>query len=437
VRSTADPRSRRDAVTLSASSRLRTYSALAAIGLIAALAAGRPELAVLATPFVLLVAVGLVGSPPLALEGILRLERERALEGEQVRATVIIRSEGAGARVELHLPTSPRLRTDPTPIAFWLPRGEEREIPFDLAVGRWGVHAAGPALIRARDRLGVFALEGPLGRSCQLRAYPTVGHLRRLIAPLRTRSVLGSQVSRERGEGIEFADLRPLVPGDRVRRINWRATSRRRVPYVNVQHPEHSADVVLFLDTFAEAEHADEGTLDAAVHAAAALASAYLERRDRVALVSFGGVLNWLTASAGTRQLYRIVDALLASDVRLSYSWKDVTHLPRRLLPARALVLALSPLLDSRGIEALLDLRARGYDLAVVEVSPVAHTPAADAESYRLPLRLWRLHRDALCARFERLGVPVARWEYSRTGLDLGLEEVITFRRHARPAPRA
>jgi uncharacterized protein (DUF58 family) len=423
-------------VTLSASPRLRAYTALAAMALVAALAAGRPELAVLATPFLLLVAVGLVGSAPVALVGTLRLERERALEGEEVRATVGIRSTGVGARVELHLPTSARLGIDTTPIAFWLPRGETRQIPFNLVVRRWGVHVAGPALVRARDRLGVFALEGSLGPSGQLRAYPTVGHLRRLIAPLRTRPVLGSHVSRERGEGIEFADLRPLVPGDRVRRINWRATSRRRVPYVNVQHPEHSADVVLFIDTFAEAEHAEEGTLDAAVHAAAALASAYLEHRDRVALVSFGGVLNWLTASAGARQLYRIVDALLASDVRLSFAWKDVTHLPRRLLPARALVLALSPLLDTRGIDALLDLRARGYDLAVVEVSPVAHIPAHDAASYRLPLRLWRLQRDTLCARFETLGVPVARWEYSRTGLDLGLEEVIAFRRHARPAPR-
>jgi uncharacterized protein (DUF58 family) len=421
-------------MTHSASPRLKTYTALAAIALVAALAAGRPELAVLATPFVLLVAVGLAGAAPLALNGTLRLERERALEGEQVGATVTVRNGGAAARVELHLPTTARLRTDPIPIALWLRRGERREVRFELGVGRWGVHGAGPAVVRVRDRLGAFTQEGRLGGSCQLRAYPNVGRLQRLIAPLRTRPVLGSQVARERGEGIEFADLRPLVPGDRVRRINWRATSRRSVPYVNVQHPEHSADVVLFLDTFAEAEHADEGTLDAAVHAAAALASAYLARRDRVALVSFGSVLSWLTPSAGTRQLYRIVDALLASDVTLSYAWKDVTHLPRRLLPARALVLALSPLLDARGSGALLDLRARGYDLAVVEISPLAHTPADEA-AHRLPLRLWRLQRDTLRARFETLGVPVARWEYPHTSLELAIEEVMTFRRHARPAP--
>jgi uncharacterized protein (DUF58 family) len=423
-------------VTLSASSRLQTYAALAAAALVAALAAGRPELAALATPFMLLVAVGLVGAAPPALDGRLRLERERALEGEHASATLTVQGGHAPARVEVHLPTTARLHADPIPVAFWLRGGERRDVRFELAVGRWGVHGVGPAVVRARDRLGTFALEGRLGASCELRSYPGVGRLHRLIAPLRTRPVLGSQVSHERGEGIEFADLRPLVPGDRVRRINWRATSRRRVPYVNVQHPERSTDVVLFLDTFAEAEHAEEGTLDAAVQAAAALASAYLARRDRVALVSFGGTLNWLTASAGTRQLYRIVDALIASDVRLTYAWKDVTHLPPRLLPARALVLSLSPLLDERGIGALLDLRARGYDLTVVEISPLAHTPAGEAGSQRLPLRLWRLQRETLRGRFEALGVPVARWEYPHTSLELAIEEVMTFRRNARPAPQ-
>jgi uncharacterized protein (DUF58 family) len=420
-----------------ASPRLATYTALAVVALVAALAAGRPELAALAMPFVLLVAVALAGGGPPSLGGSLRLERDRALEGETLRATAAVGSGAAAARVEVHLPVAPRLESTPASIALWLPRGERREVEFELAVERWGVHGVGPMVVRARDRLGAFVIEGPLGAPCELRAYPGVGRLRSLVPPLRTRPVLGSQVSRERGEGIEFADLRPLVPGDRVRSINWRATSRRRVPYVNVQHPEQSADVVLFLDTFAEAEHAGEGTLDAAVQAAAALASAYLSRRDRVGLVSLGAELRWLTPSAGTKQLYRIVDALLASGARLSFTWKDVTHLPRRLLPPRALVLALSPLLDERGIGALLDLRARGYDLAVVEVSPLAHTPAAEGGALRLPLRLWRLQRDAIRSRFEALGVPVARWEHSHTPLELPVEEVIAFRRHARPAPHA
>lgn len=424
-------------MSVSASPRLAAYAGLAVLALVAALGAGRPELAALAIPFALLVAIAVTGAAPPSVDGSLRLERHRALEGETVSAIATVRGGATAARVELHLPAAARLQSAPASIAFWLPRGESREVEFEVAVERWGVHSVGPMVARARDRLGVFTAEGPLGGARDLRAYPGIGRLRTLVAPLRTRPVIGSQVSRERGEGIEFADLRPLVPGDRARRINWRASSRRRVPYVNVHHPEQSADVVLFLDTFAEAEHAGEGTLDAAVQAAAALASAYLARRDRVGLVSFGAELRWLTPGAGTGQLYRIADALLVSDARLSLAWRDVTHLPRRLLPARALVLAISPLLDERGIAALLDLRARGYDLAVVEVSPLEHTPADEGGAHRLPLRLWRLQRDALRARFEALGVPVARWEHAHVPLELPLEEVIAFRRYARPAPHA
>jgi uncharacterized protein (DUF58 family) len=419
-------------MTLSLSPRLRLYTALAATALVGALAFGRPDLAVLATPFVVLLGAAFMG-PPLALDGRLELERDRVLEGESVRATLTVHNSGAPTRVELRPPETDRLRSPAGPIEYWQSTGEHHATAFELTVERWGLLAVGPVVVRARDRLGAFTLERTLGGTQELRAYPHVDRLQRLVAPLRNRPVLGSQVSRERGEGIEFADLRPLLPGARVRSINWRASARRGVPFVNVQHPEHSADVVLFLDTFAEAERAEAGTLDAAVHAAAALASRYLTRRDRVALVSFGGVVSWLAGSPGTRQLYRIVDALLESHVKSSFRWTDLTHVPGHLLPARALVLALSPLLDERGIGALLDLRARGYDLAVIEISPLA---LGDADSQELPLRLWRLQREALRARFERLGVPVARWEPPHTDIDVVIEEVIASRRHARAVPR-
>jgi uncharacterized protein (DUF58 family) len=418
-------------VTRAASPRLRLYAGLAATALMAALITGRPQLAVLATPFALLVGVALAGEP-LALEGELRLDRDRVLEGDRLRAMLTVDNRGGGARVDAHLPAAARLDNDPTPIAFWLARGERRELNFDLAARRWGVHDVGPAIVRASDRLGATTIDGPLGDAVDVRVYADVERLRKIVAPLRTRPVLGSQVSREPGDGIEFADLRPLAPGERVRSINWRATARRRAPYVNVQHPEHSADLVLFLDTFAEAELAQEGTLDAAVRAAAALSSTYLARRDRVALVSLGGELSWLTGSPGAWQLYRILDALFSSEVRPSFRWKGVTHVPRRLLPARALVIALSPLLDERGISALLDLRARGYDLVVLEISPVG-----DARRDDVAFRLWRLQRDALRSRFETLGIPVAHWEPSRAGVELAIEEVITLRRHARPLARA
>jgi hypothetical protein len=113
---------------------------------------------------------------------------------------------------------------------------------------------------------------------------------------------------------------------------------------VTERHPEQSSDVVLLLDTFSEARDGSGGTLDAAVRAAAALAQAHLARRDRVALVDFGATLQWLEPAFGVRQLYRLIDALIASEIAFSYAWRAVDSIPRRVLPPGALIIAVTQL---------------------------------------------------------------------------------------------
>jgi uncharacterized protein (DUF58 family) len=235
----------------------------------------------------------------------------------------------------------------------------------------------------------------------------------------------------QRGEGIEFADLRPFVPGDRVRHVNWRASARRGQLWVNEHHPERNADLVVFLDAFAEARRGERSTLDPAVRAAASIVARYLRQRDRVGFVSFGGFLNWLLPSSGTRQLYRIVDAMLDTQIVLSYAWRDIRTVPRRTLPPQALVLALTPLLDERSETALLDLRGRGFDLVVIEISPLSLLPESPGELGELADQLWRLRRDAMRGRFERAGIPVAVWG-DETSLAAAVEEVSSYRRRAR-----
>src|SRR4051794_14392247 len=143
------------------SPRLHAYTALAAIALIGALAFGRPELAVLATPFLVFLGAAFAGTP-LALDGELELDRERVLEGESVCATIAVNNRGAGARVELRPPGTDQLRTNARPVECWLAAGEQRAVGFELSVERWGILAAGPAVIRASDRLGAFTFECPV-----------------------------------------------------------------------------------------------------------------------------------------------------------------------------------------------------------------------------------------------------------------------------------
>ncbi|HTU85074.1 MAG TPA: DUF58 domain-containing protein [Solirubrobacteraceae bacterium] len=422
-------------MSASLSPRVHGLLSLAAFAVIAALATGRPELALMAAPFLILGGAGLVaaGQPCLRVE--VAVERTRLLEGEVVAATVRLRNEGARAvDVDLAPARTSQLVLEPSgSLAVHVSGNDEVEVDFTARAARWGAHALGPLRVRARDPLGVAVWEGTLGPRVDLRAFPREQRLRELVAPIRTRPFLGSHVARSRGEGIEFADVRPFRVGDRVRQVNWRATARRGALQVNDRHPEQSSDVVLLLDTFAEARDQASGTLDSAVRAAAGLARAHLARRDRVGVVDFGGTLHWLEPAFGTRQLYRIVDALLASDIAFSYAWRDAASIPLRVLPPGALVLAITPLLDQRSIALVTDLRRRGCDLIVVEVSPFDHIGPGPSASDAVAYRLWRLQREELRARLQALGIGVAVW--TRDGsLGPALEGVNAFRRSARHA---
>ncbi len=415
------------------SPRLVQYGGLAAVGLLAGLVLGRVELVAVAAPFALACVAGAALARHPEITATLALERERALEGEDVPATITLSSPVGADRVDVYLPLQNELRVSAgNPRAVRLEAGEEHALELSLHCVRWGAFRLGPALVRARDRLGFHSWEAPVGVGQPLRVYPSAESVRTMLAPLETQVFIGNQVSRARGDGIEFADLREWAPGDRVKSINWRASARRNVLWVNQQHPERNTDVVLFLDTFTDVKTSARGTLDATVRAATSLAHLYLQRKDRVGVVSFGGYLSWLLPASGTQQLYRIVDSLLQMDVVLSFATKGIDVLPPRTLPAKALVLAITPLLDARSAAALLDLRARGFDLVVIEVSPVPFVQPGNDELSQLAYRLWRLSRESLRLRYEQAGVPVVEWEDGES-LEVVLEEVTAYRRYARP----
>jgi uncharacterized protein (DUF58 family) len=219
-----------------------------------------------------------------------------------------------------------------------------------------------------------------------------------------------------------------------IRRVNWRLSSRRPELHVNELHPESSTEVVVLLDTFTDLTGQDDhSSLASTVRAAHGIANHYLRRRDRVGLIAFGGSIRWLVPAMGLAQSYRIVEVLLDARAAASIIWKGVDLIPPRSLPPKALIVALSPLLDDRTIESLLDLRGRGFDLAVIELRPegyMADPPDAFAASAR---RLWQLQRAQLRDRLQRIGVPIAAWAVGEP-LDAVMEEVRAFRRYARRA---
>ena len=292
------------------SPRLPAYAAIAAAALLGGLALGRVELVALAAPFALAAVAAPAFARPPKIRGRVALDRERALESETVAAAIELTADAA-ERVDV-VPSSPpgwrpraatrvRSRSGPTTHERSTSRSDAIAGAPISSVRRFCAPATGSASMPGRCALG---------GSTPLRVYPTVEALHALLPPLETQVFVGDRVTRTKGDGIEFADIRAWAAGDRPRRVNWRATARRGELWVNERHPERNTDVVLFLDTFTDARLGRRGTLDLTVRAATSLAHRYLQRKDRVGLVSFGGFLSWLLPTSGTRQLYRIVDSL-------------------------------------------------------------------------------------------------------------------------------
>jgi uncharacterized protein (DUF58 family) len=418
-----------------AAPKLPAYAVLAAAGCLLGLALERPEPALLGAPFLFALVIGVALLRPLAVKVSVRLLNDRSLEGEDVTVAVELESASGLPWVEvtLALPDGLKLAEGAASEVVALAPGVPYQFERSVRCQRWGGYLVGDVLVRARDPLGFFIWQERTPARHPLRVYPRPETLRAIVPPLETQVFAGNEVSRAIGEGIEFAETRPFLPGDRVRRINWRLTSRLGEPYVNELLRERNTDVVLFLDTYAEARRADESTRFQAVRAAATLAERYLQRRDRVGLVSFGGILRWLRPAMGQLQRYRILDSLIETDIVFSYVWKEIKIIPPPVLPPKALVIAITPLLDQRAIDALLDLRARRFDLAIIEISPAPYMPAPRDLADDLALRIWRLDRELLRDRFRRLGIPVATWTEGQP-LEQPVREVQAFRRAARLA---
>jgi uncharacterized protein (DUF58 family) len=218
---------------------------------------------------------------------------------------------------------------------------------------------------------------------------------------------LGAHLTRHIGPGVEYADIRPYVPGDQLRAVNWPVSARRGRLHVTQRLTDRAADVVVLIDTYRQpAGPATEAT-ERVVRGAAQVVQTALRHGDRAGIVALGGNRpRWLGADIGQRQFYRVLDTVLGAGERFENT--TGTLAPRAAVPAGAIVIAFSTLLDTEFALALIDLRKRGH--VVVAVDILDSSPFQD-EQDPLVDRMWALQRSAMYRDMATLGVDIVSWQ--------------------------
>jgi uncharacterized protein (DUF58 family) len=414
------------------SPRLLLYSLIVSGGVVLSLVVGRTEPVLLALPFLVVLAAAVLTArtrPDIQLR--ITANRTKALEGEDFEIDIAVISRKGKFEVAFVLDRIAGLDVIDPPEAVLVDVESPATMHCRILCRRWGAYRLGSGRLQARDPMSALVYQRVIEPTIALRVYPRPERLRSLLQPHSLRPRFGSLVSRAAGAGLEFADIREFAPGDQQRHVNWKASARRGRIHVNLFHPEWSSDIVLLVDTFADVSGETRSSLELAVSAATSAAMEFLRRRDRVGLLTVGGTIQWLLPGMGVRQLYRIVDSLMQTKLAFSYAWPKAEAIPPRVIPPGALLVALTPLVDRRMSAILLDLRARGHDVAVVEIPAEALLPSSPNERDRLARRLWTLHRSAIRYRFQQAGLPVSVWEPGRP-LQIPFTELQKFRRTSR-----
>jgi uncharacterized protein (DUF58 family) len=179
-----------------------------------------------------------------------------------------------------------------------------------------------------------------------------------------------------KGQGMSFEEVRPYLPGDEVRSIDWNVTARTGEPHVKRFIEERELTVMLLVDLSGSLDFGSRGRFKQALAAelAAVLAFAATSNQDRVGLLAFSDrVERLIPPRRGRRHVLRIVRDLLA--IRPAGRGTDLVlalDTLRHLLHRRSVVFLISdfegqarPALVSRALRAA----ARRHDLIAVQLS--------------------------------------------------------------------
>jgi len=224
----------------------------------------------------------------------------------------------------------------------------------------------------------------------------------------------GAYLSVFKGRGMEFEEVRPYIPGDDVRTIDWNVTARMGAPFVKRYVEERELTVVLLVDISGSLDFgsAHRSKREAAVELSALLAFSAITNNDKIGLLLFHeDAEEFIPPRKGQKHALRVVREVLARGQepagaprlqstederrwpgRVRRLWEtfrrrrrhestshstDISHaleFCRRVLHRRAVIFLISDFLDEGYLDVLRNANRRHDVVSVVVTDPREHT---------------------------------------------------------------
>lgn len=268
---------------------------------------------------ILVLAIALVGlrmRPPFDHVDVRRHLPPRPVLGRACSYSIEVHNDSKVAvRIQLREVLHESLEGESVDATRILPPGERWSltIPFvPLERGPVELPATGVALSRPRS---VLAWRVPRTSVDEMSVQPgrPAGELKALLSRFQSLIEVGDRQIPRSGSDWEFDCMREYVPGDDLRRVDWKASARRQRPMTRQFREERNSEIMLALDCGRLMGTVVDGIrkLDLAMTPLLDLAAISLRRGEKVGLLAFDDRTRvHLAPRSGMAQLGRIQKAL-------------------------------------------------------------------------------------------------------------------------------
>lgn len=175
-----------------------------------------------------------------------------------------------------------------------------------------------------------------------------------------------------KGRGIEFSEVRPYIPGDEIRTIDWNVTARMGEPYVKLFAEERELTIMLMVDLSGSGDFGSSVQLkrELASELSAILAFSAIKNNDKVGLIIFTDrIEKSLPPKKGTRHILRLIREVLyfepqgrGTDLALPLDYLA------RVMTRRTVAFLISDY-AARGYEKAMKIVSKKHDLIAVTVT--------------------------------------------------------------------
>jgi uncharacterized protein (DUF58 family) len=213
-----------------------------------------------------------------------------------------------------------------------------------------------------------------------------VGKIRILTNRLVDDRLSGDYHSTFKGQGVEFDEVRPYVPGDDVRSIDWNVTARTGAPFIKRFSEERELTVMFMVDVSGSQSYGSvsRSKAELAAEVTSLLALTAIRNQDKIGLILFSDkIVKYLPPRKGRQSVMRLVREVLAAEDDATGGTDIVSALKflNAVQKKKSVVFLVSDFLignQTATAEKILRVTSRHHDIIAVPVSDPAESELPD-----------------------------------------------------------